>query len=339
MVTPIKIPITSSELGTLWTTYQRTKMMVILINHLIDKSENEESKKILIDFTNETEKHISELETIFSNDKAINPEAFNVSDVFKEAPPLFEDMFGIIFLRLLMKMDMGANAVNLSMAYRKDIREFYKRTSVYSQDTYDICTDFLLDRGILARPPYVTMPKKVEYVEEKKYTTGIKIFGNKRALNTIEVGFLVQSLESNIFGMQLMTAFAQVATESEVKKYFIKGKELAKKIVTEFSSILLQSDVQPPSTWAGNATNSIVAPYSDKIMMFLTNLMSIYALGYNALGASFSLRSDLPAKLLIVEKDTLSYAGEGGKLMIKHKWLEEPPQMDDRNELTKSNKN
>ena len=31
MVTAIKIPITSSELGTLWTTYQRKKMMIILI--------------------------------------------------------------------------------------------------------------------------------------------------------------------------------------------------------------------------------------------------------------------------------------------------------------------
>jgi hypothetical protein len=39
---------------------------------------------------------------------------------------------------------------------------------------------------------------------------------------------------------------------------------------------------------------------------------------------------------MIVEQDTLSYANEGGLLMIKHKWLEEPPQMDDRNELTKS---
>ena len=183
------------------------------------------------------------------------------------------------------------------------------------------------------------MPKKVEFVEEKKYMSGIKLFGDKRALNTIEVGFLVQSLEFNIFGMQLMTGFAQVATESEVRKYFIKGKELAKKIITEFNSVLLQSDIQPPSTWAGNATDSIVPPFSDKIMMYLTNLMSIYALGYNALGVSFSLRSDLPAKLLIVEKDTLSYANEGGKLMIKHKWLEEPPQMDDRNELTKSTEN
>jgi len=270
MVTPIKIPISSSELGTLWTTYQRKKMMKMLINHFVDKSENEESKKILFDFTKETEIHISEIENIFSNEKAICPIAFDDNDIFKDAPPLFEDMFSIIFLRLLMKMDMGANAINLSMAYRNDIREFYKRSSIYSQDIFDLCTGFLLERGILARPPYVTMPKRTEFVEEKRYMSGLNLIGEKRALNTIEVGFLVHALEANIFGMQLMTGFAQVATESEVRKYFIKGKELSKKIITQFNSVLLQSD--------------------------------------------------LPAKLLFVEKDILSYANEGGKLMIKHGW-------------------
>lgn len=45
------------------------------------------------------------------------------------------------------------------------------------------------------------------------------------------------------------------------------------------------------------------------------------------------MRSDLPTKLATVAKDTLDFAQEGGKLMIKHKWLEEPPQMEDRNML------
>jgi hypothetical protein len=34
-------------------------------------------------------------------------------------------------------------------------------------------------------------------------------------------------------------------------------------------------------------------------------------------------------------KDILTYGQEGGKLMAKKGWLEEPPQMQDRNALTK----
>ena len=47
------------------------------------------------------------------------------------------------------------------------------------------------------------------------------------------------------------------------------------------------------------------------------------------------MRSDLPLKLALISKDTFDYAKKGGKIMIKHKWMEEPPQMEDRNQLTK----
>ena len=56
--------------------------------------------------------------------------------------------------------------------------------------------------------------------------SGHNPFSEKRSLNTLEVGFLNEAIEDNIFGMQLMMGFAQVAKESDVKKYFIEGKEL-----------------------------------------------------------------------------------------------------------------
>ena len=99
--------------------------------------------------------------------------------------------------------------------------------------------------------------------------------------------------------------------------------------------MLLQSDIQPPSTWAGKATDSTQAPFSDKLMMYINSLISSTALGFTALGTSFSMRNDLPVKLGLISKDTFDYAKKGAKIMIKHKWMEEPPQMEDRNQLTK----
>jgi hypothetical protein len=132
-----------------------------------------------------------------------------------------------------------------------------------------------------------------------------------------------------------MTGFAQVAKEDEVKKYFIEGKELSKKIISRLSDLLLQSDIQPPSTWAGRATDSTETPFSDKLMMFLTNLITNSALGLHSVGSSFSMRSDLHSKLVVIVKDTFDYSKKGGKIIIEHKWMEEPPQMEDRNQLTK----
>jgi hypothetical protein len=98
MVTAIKIPITSSEVGMLWMTHQRKSLMKAITSHLVDKSENEESKKMLFDFFKETEKQISEMDNIFRDEKAVSPLGFDDNDVYKDAPPLFDDMLSIIFL-------------------------------------------------------------------------------------------------------------------------------------------------------------------------------------------------------------------------------------------------
>ena len=94
----------------------------------------------------------------------------------------------------------------------------------------------------------------------------------------------------------------------KLKNTFIEGKELSKKIITELSDMLLQSDIQPPSTWAGKATDSTKTPFSDKLMMYITSLISSSAIGYNALGTSFSMRSDLHVKLALIAKDTFGFA-------------------------------
>ncbi len=132
----------------------------------------------------------------------------------------------------------------------------------------------------------------------------------------------------------MMIGFAQAAHDEQVKDYFVKGKELAQKVVRTLSDILSKSDIQPPSTWIGNATDSTVAPFSDKLMMYNTSLLSTFGLGSNAIGAAFSLRSDLPAKMVLLAKDIFTYAQEGGKLMVKNSWMEEPPQSEDRYQLT-----
>jgi hypothetical protein len=61
-------------------------------------------------------------------------------------------------------------------------------------------------------------------------------------------------------------------------------------VISNLSNVLLQSDIQAPSTWAGKATDSVVPPFTDKIMMFCTNILASYAIGSNALGMSFSMR-------------------------------------------------
>jgi len=40
-------------------------------------------------------------------------------------------------------------------------------------------------------------------------------------------------------------------------------------------------------------------------------------------------------KSIMLAKDVYFFAQEGSKIKIKHRWFEEPPQMEDRNQIIK----
>jgi hypothetical protein len=336
MTTEAKIQMTSSELGTLWMTYQSTTAALIMFDLLNEKTIDKEAQNILADYITEIQTIKNEIVNVFNDNEAVIPIGFDERDVLRKAPPLFDDIFNIMLLRQMVKLNFGYSSLFSTMSYIKEVHDILKRNYDIADKYYVMTTNYLLRKGVLAKPPYVTMPKQVEFIEDKNYMSGFNIFSDKRALNTIEVGYIAQAIEANIFGTQLSTGFAQVTAEGEVKKYFIEGKELAKKIISDLSDILLQSDIQAPSAWAGKATDSTEPPFSGKLMMYIINLFSTSAIGYNALGTSFSMRSDLHTKLSLIAKDTFNYAVKGGKIMITHKWMEEPPQMEDRNQLIKN---
>ncbi|MGH4120412.1 DUF3231 family protein [Clostridium sp.] len=335
MTTEAKIQITSTELGTLWMSYQTISSGIIIFDLLKDKVIDKDAQNIIASYVGERKNIISKIVNIFNNEKAVIPLAFGEQDIIREVPPLFDDIFCVMFLRQLTKLHLGQSSVFSAMSYMKEVNDVFKLKYDISNKYYIMATSYLLGKGVLARPPYVTMPKQVEFIEDKNYMSGFNAFSEKRALNTIEVGYINEAIEDNIFNTQLLTGFAQVAKEDEVKKYFIEGKELCKKVITELSGVLLQSDIQPPSAWAGKVTDSTEAPFSDKLMMYINSLTAITALGFTGLGTSFSMRNDLPVKLGLISKNTFEYSKKGAKIMIKHKWMEEPPQMEDRNQLTK----
>ena len=335
MTTEAKIQLTSSELGTLWMIYQATSATLITFDLLKEKTIDKEAQNIITAYISERQKVKDDILNVFNNEKAVIPMAFDERDVVREALPLFDDLFNIMFLRQIMKLNFAHSSIFSAMSYMKEVHDIFKLNYDISDKYYVKTTNYLLEKGVLAKPPYVTMPKQVEFVEDKNYMSGFNVLSDKRSLNTVEVGHIYESIQDNIFGMQLMTGFAQVSKEDAVKKYFIEGKELSKKIITQLSDILLKSDIQPPSTWAGKATDSTNTIFSDKLMMYITSLISSSAIAYNAMGTSFSMRGDLHIKLGLSVKNAFSYAKKGGKLMIKHKWMEEPPQMEDRNQLTK----
>jgi hypothetical protein len=335
MTTEAKIQLSSSELGALWMTYQSTSASLLMYDLMKEKTIDKEAQNILTSYISEAQNVKNEIVKVFNSEKAVIPMGFDERDVIREATPLFDDIFNIMYLRQIIKLNFQHSAIFSAMSYMKEVHDIFKLNYDIADKYYVMTTNYLLGKGVLSRPPYVAMPKQVEFIEDKNYMSGFNILTDKRSLNTIEIGYINEAIGANVFGMQLMTGFAQVAKENEVKKYFIQGKELSKKMVSKLSEILLQSDIQPPSTWAGKATDSTNPPFTDKLMMYITSLISSSAMAFNVLGTTYSMRSDLQLKLGLISKDVFQFSKEGAEIMIKHRWMEEPPQMEDRNQLTK----
>jgi hypothetical protein len=329
---PEKASITSSELGTLWITYQEKTMILRMLEYLIEKADDEKAKDIMSNLYVELEIYVGKIIEIFEQEGAVIPVGYTAQDVNKDVPKLYDNGFDIMFVRLLKEISMGLHSLNITMTFREDINMLFENLTTVTQKYYRSCSQYLLEKGLLVRTPYVSMPKSVEFVKNINYLGGIVLnpFSQKRALNTVEVSHLHKAIESNLTGLQMILGFAQCASDKEVKQFFHEGAELAKGVIKELSEVMIQTNLPIPQTPGGNATRSTVAPFSDKLMMYCTSLFCSFSMGSNSLGTAFSLRNDLPAKMSVFGKDIFEYAHKGAKIMIKNGWMEEPPQMVDR---------
>ncbi|MCM3670707.1 DUF3231 family protein [Mesobacillus maritimus] len=331
-------PISSSEVGTLWLTYEEKTMIMRMLEYFIEKADDKEARNIMGGLWQELNFYVLKMEKLFEDQGMVKPFGYTSGDVNLEAPKLFDNGFDIMFIRLLKEVSMGMYTINMNMAYNDKVMEIYEGLTTVTQKIYKISTLYLLDKGILTLPPKVTMPKSVEFIENKSYLSGFNPLSEKRALNDIEIGFLHHMIEVNNIGMQLITGFAQSAQNDDVKKFLVKGKELAKKQIKIAEDILLESDVQFSATSGSTVTTSTSPAFSDRLMMHCIYLLNGFGIVGSSFGTFFSMRNDIALKTTLIAKDVYFYGQEGIKLKIKHGWFEEPPQMEDRNKIIKKGK-
>lgn len=325
---PEKPKMSSSELGAIWMTYHKKSLILRMLEYFIEKSDDQKATDLMSELWNQLHPKIIEMKNALENEGAAVPTGFTKNDVNLEAPNLWDNGFDIMFCRVLKEISMGMYVLHLTMSYRQDIIKLYRDMSEITEVFYGHFTQYLLDKNLYTRPTYVTMPKSTDYITDKDYLKGTNIFGKKRGLNTVEFGYMYHTIETNITGMQLLNGFIQTTKDEDVKKYFTQGRELSKEIINETSDFLLENNIQPPATPGGTVTNSTIAPFSEKLMMFCNYILCGLTLGAGGFSAGFSLRNDLQIDNAIIAKDTFQYQRNGVKLMISKGWLEEPPKMD-----------
>ncbi len=323
-------PLSASEVGSLWLTYEEKTLIMRILEYFIEKSEEQQARNLMGGLWQELNFYIQQMEILFEDQGMAKPAGFTKNDVNLEAPKLYDNGFDIMFLRVLKEVSMGMYTMNMNMAYNDRVMTIFEGLTTITQKIYKLSTLYLLEKGILALPPKVTMPKKVEFIKNKSYMKGFKPFGDKRVVNTLEVGMLHHAIESNNVGLQLITGFAQCAEHKDVKQYFVKGMKLAKKQIKVFEEFLLESNIHFSATSGSTVTTSTVAPFSDKLMMHCIYLLNGFSLVGNTFGTFFTLRNDINTKTALIASEIFLYGQEATEIKIKHGWFEEPPQMEDR---------
>jgi hypothetical protein len=257
---------------------------------------------------------------------------FTDEDVNTDAPRLYSDSFIAGYIQKLEIIAMASVSMAIGLSARSDVSKFFRDLLVSVSELHDKARKVMLSKGIYVRPPQIPVPNQVDFVEKQGFLFDF-LGQHKRPLTAIEITHLFNNIQTNALGKVMMMAFAQVCKNEDVKQFLIRGKEIANKHMKKFSSILMDEDLPAPMRWDAYVTDSTVAPFSDKLMMFQTTYMITVGIGNYGMAAGTCQRLDLSATFTRLAAEIALFAEDGANILIKHGWLEEPPKSVDRKKL------
>ncbi len=330
------IRMTAAEIGSLWIQYLADSGAACVLKYFISKTEDAEILLVLKYAFQLAESHLLTIDEIFRREGFPTPEGFTDKDVIPDAPRLFSDPMHLNFVKNTAKSGMIAYGLSISLAARADVRQFYRKCLTESSDLDERATQVMLSKGIYVRPPYITVPDRVEYVDSGKFLGSL--FGKQRPLSAMEITHLFLNAQSDALAKALLVGFSQVSRSTELRQFFVEGATIADKHVEIFGQSLKESGVPAPMSLDSDIMDSTTPPLSDKLMLFLICQLMAMGLGYYAAAMGASFRMDIAADYgrLMVEIET--YVHNGIKMLIGNGWMEEPPLADDRKQLALSGK-
>jgi hypothetical protein len=221
----------------------------------------------------------------------------------------------------------------VGMTTRDDMLDFFGQALKDSEQINRKVSETMLKKGLLIKPPYMDLNHEANYVEKESYLRGW--LGHRRTLSANEVSHLYLNSHNNALGKALLIGFSQVSRTPEVRDYFIKGHDMARKHIDVLNSVLHESSQPSPMTWDAEIMDSTTAPLSEKLMIYL--VVSISGMGVANYGGALAqtFRHDLALRYGRMISESGSFAEDGASIMIKNGWFERPPQTIDREYLAK----
>ena len=328
------VPLTSGEISALWTGYMNDSMSRCVLLHGLAHAEDAQIRSVLEYALKLAEEHLAFKRELFAQERFPTPKAFGDEDMDVTAPRLFSDKFMLFYLRQLGVAGLAAYGVSCGCSPREDVRAFYSHNIRTTLELLNRSTDLLLEKGIFVRAPQIPYPTEAEFIDHEGWLAGW--LGDRRPLNAIEITHLWSNILTNALGRSLMLGFAQVSTSADIRKFFIRGMEIARKHLDVFSSRLEQDHLPPPMTYDVEVTASKTPPFSEKLMLFHAVTLCGAGIGNYGVAGGASLRRDMSVDYARLASEIATYADDGIELMIGRGWMEKIPGAVEREALVKA---
>ncbi|MEH6839869.1 DUF3231 family protein [Priestia megaterium] len=328
-----KLKLTSSEIGTLWGEYVDGTMTDVVNRYMFSIIEDESIKAIFEDAIKTFTKQKKQIVAFIENEGFPVPIGFTESDLNKGTKRLFTDIFCLNYLHIMTLHGLLGHTTSLGVSVREDLRHFYDSCDNDAKKMYHQTIELLLEKGFFQRDPLFYPNKNPEFISSQDFTDGI--FGKGRRLAATEIISISLNLKKSIMAKTLSIGFCQVAQTKEVRKFLEESQKTADEQIQSFGKIMHKDNLPSVRSWETEVTTSTDSPFSDKLMLYHIGFLFQAAQAYHGTGLASAMRTDLVTTYEGTILKNLMVTKKWFNIMVKNKWLEQPPLAPNRKEIAK----
>ncbi|RSK26590.1 DUF3231 family protein [Bacillus sp. HMF5848] len=126
------------------------------------------------------------------------------------------------------------------------------------------------------------------------------------------------NIQTCSLGKALCIGFSQVSNSKGVTNFFIKSRDKETKHIEMLSNKLNDSHLKTPITWNDTVTNSTVASFSEKLMLFHINAIMATAVADYGIALASSVRKDLSLMYATFIAEMGLHLEDGAELIWKN---------------------
>lgn len=328
-----KLKLTSSEIGSLWSEYVNGTMTDVINRYMYSIVEDEAIKAIFNDAIKTFEQQKKQIKTFMEKEGFPVPIGFNETDLYLGKQRLFSDAFCLNYLHIMTLHGLLGHSTALGISVRKDLRDFYDSCDNDAKKMYHQTIELLLEKGLFQRDPLYYAYEHPEYISNKDFKDGF--WGKGRTLAATEIISISLNLKKSIMAKTLSIAFSQVAESKEVRKFLTESEKTADEQIKTFAKIMQADNLPVPKSLETEVTISTDSPFSDKLLLYHIGFLFQAAQNYHGAGLAVSMRTDLVTTYEATILQNLLVTKNWFDIMIKNKWLEQPPLAPNRTEIAK----